>query len=92
TEAKRAKAEATKQAKREAKAAAKKMSSKNDPALAKLARELRDRWLDAVTTDETMLSLPPTETDNTYDVSRQLTSEPTSGHVKRVKNVKRLAA
>ncbi|MEM1027212.1 MAG: hypothetical protein AAGJ38_03930 [Planctomycetota bacterium] len=92
TEAKRAKAEATKQAKREAKAAAKKMSSKNDPALAQLSRELRDRWLDAVATDETMLSLAAPETTNTYDVARQLTSDSTSGTVKRVKNVKRLAA
>ncbi|MEM7576716.1 MAG: hypothetical protein AAF328_04495 [Planctomycetota bacterium] len=97
-EAKRAKAEATKLAKKEAKAAAKKMSSKNDSALAALSRELRDRWLDAVATDETLLSLPP-EDKPAYDVTRQLEA-PSSGpsHLqigegwKQITNVKRLAA
>ncbi|MEM9753845.1 MAG: hypothetical protein AAF916_10740 [Planctomycetota bacterium] len=94
-EAKRAKAEATKQAKRDAKAAAKKLSSKNDPALAALSRELRDRWLDAVATDTTLLSLPP-EDKPTYDVSRMLEAaspgpSPREGR-KPVESVKRLAA
>ena len=51
-------AAAIKAAKRQAKAAAKQMSSKNDPQLAALSRELRDPWLEEMQRDEAMLSLP----------------------------------
>ncbi len=99
-EAKRATAEATKRAKREAQkqipAAAKRMSSKNDPALAALARELRDRWMAEVERDPAMLSLPARTDANTYDVSRQLQAHsPGSSQRegrKQVTNFTRLAA
>ncbi|MEM1027214.1 MAG: hypothetical protein AAGJ38_03940 [Planctomycetota bacterium] len=72
---------------------AKKTSSENDTASAKSSCMVRDRWFDAVATDETMLSLPADGSDcNTYDVARQLEASSPSEERKKVTNVKRLAA
>ncbi|MEM1026965.1 MAG: hypothetical protein AAGJ38_02680 [Planctomycetota bacterium] len=83
------------EAKRLAKAAVKKLNAQNDPQLKAMARELRDRWMDAVAADAGVLSLPSDATVAGYDVSRQVADQTVGDGVKRVENaseVKRLAA
>ncbi|MEM7577947.1 MAG: hypothetical protein AAF328_10800 [Planctomycetota bacterium] len=62
--------EAKQAARAAAKKAAKQMQSKNDPALVAAARDLRDRWMEAVAADPGLLSLPSDGPG--YDVSRVL--------------------
>ncbi|MEM6855326.1 MAG: hypothetical protein AAF593_13045, partial [Planctomycetota bacterium] len=89
-------------AKRAAKAAAKKaarsMRSRNDPVLVAAARDLRDRWMQAVQADPGLLALPGGSASGAaaYDVGRQIGDPPAAGAAKRVENTagdaKRLAA
>ncbi|MEM8782527.1 MAG: hypothetical protein AAGE65_06665 [Planctomycetota bacterium] len=102
-----AKQAAKAEAKRAAKAAVKKLNAQNDPALKAMARELRDRWMEAVRRDAGVLSLASETASRgaAYDVARQIEapspgpSRPRNregsrddGDAKRARRVGRLAA
>ncbi|MEM8493957.1 MAG: hypothetical protein AAF663_01050 [Planctomycetota bacterium] len=83
--------EAKQQARQAAKKAAKAMHSVNDPALVAAARELSDRWMEAVAADPGLLALSGDAAYGGYDVARQLEACSVVAP-KRVENLKRLAA
>ncbi len=90
---KRALREAKLNAKAAAKKAAKALRSQNDPVLVAAARDLRDRWMEAVQQDPGMLSLASEESAGArYDVARVIEDAPVASGVRRVENVRRLAA
>lgn len=85
-------------AKKEAKQAGERAAAKNHPVLVNLARELRDRWVEAATPGSALEArLLGVSDGTTYDVTRQVGdasgAEPTVGmavdagrHVRRVEN------